>query len=71
MRGLSAVCHPRSKAVMGELINGDRNSLWGGWALAPDWNTLFLQQRKQIGLSSSRTGVGSAVGGAYLVLGQG
>lgn len=71
MRGLSAVCHPRNKAAMGELINEDRNSLWSGWALAPDSNTLFLQHSQQIGLSSSRTGVGNAVGGAYLVLGQG
>lgn len=22
--------------IMGELVNGDRNSLWSGWALAPD-----------------------------------
>lgn len=32
----SQCCHSRNKAVMGELINGDRNSLWSGWAVAPD-----------------------------------
>lgn len=39
MRGLSAVCQPRNKPFMGELINGGKNSLQRGWALTPDCRT--------------------------------
>lgn len=64
----SQCCHSRNKGVMGELVNGDRSSLWSAGLWLQALQHLVPPAQYQTGLSSSRAGVGNAVGGAYFVL---